>query len=242
MCTEQVSTPIPACRVMCEQARLKAAPPIMEQFNSSGPTPGLQQTPIRTTPITCAWRRPTTSLDEPARASGMFPPLFRPQRPHSAQWEHQEGLGSASRLRQTPGKFHHVEKSASRAALHARCGRVLSRDDKGASRSGWLSGRRSASSPAPSPCSPTQRAWYPERPIIFLSMCYCVYSVGCHPGLFAGAESIACDRDSGQLYVIQEGLESTGCTCLPGPLLLRHGQLPVVGDSHLTWFLAAGKK
>nr|7X8Q_A Chain A, Frizzled-10 [Homo sapiens]7X8Q_D Chain D, Frizzled-10 [Homo sapiens]7X8T_A Chain A, Frizzled-10 [Homo sapiens]7X8T_D Chain D, Frizzled-10 [Homo sapiens]7X8T_G Chain G, Frizzled-10 [Homo sapiens]7X8T_J Chain J, Frizzled-10 [Homo sapiens] len=36
MCTEQVSTPIPACRVMCEQARLKCSP-IMEQFNFKWP-------------------------------------------------------------------------------------------------------------------------------------------------------------------------------------------------------------
>lgn len=36
MCTDQVSTPIPACRPMCEQARLRCAP-IMEQFNFGWP-------------------------------------------------------------------------------------------------------------------------------------------------------------------------------------------------------------
>ncbi|KTG01637.1 hypothetical protein cypCar_00033797 [Cyprinus carpio] len=53
---------------------------------------------------------------------------------------------------------------------------------------------------------------YPERPLIFLSMCYNVYSVAFIIRSVAGAENIACDRETGELYIIQEGLESTGCT------------------------------
>ncbi|CAF91428.1 unnamed protein product, partial [Tetraodon nigroviridis] len=56
------------------------------------------------------------------------------------------------------------------------------------------------------------RFQYPERPIIFLSMCYNVYSVAFIIRSVAGAENIACDRENGELYIIQEGLESTGCT------------------------------
>ncbi|XP_010153311.1 PREDICTED: frizzled-9-like, partial [Eurypyga helias] len=53
------------------------------------------------------------------------------------------------------------------------------------------------------------RFQYPERPIIFLSMCYNVYSVAFIIRSVAGAENIACDRANGELYVIQEGLEGT---------------------------------
>ncbi|CAM5165445.1 unnamed protein product [Eretmochelys imbricata] len=57
MCTDQVSTSIPACKPMCEQARHKCAP-IMEQFNLAGRSPWTAAScPPRTTPMPCAWRR-----------------------------------------------------------------------------------------------------------------------------------------------------------------------------------------
>lgn len=85
---------------------------------------------------------------------------------------------------------------------------------------------------------------YPERPIIFLAACYCASSLGYLVRLFAGAESIACGRDSGrQLYVIQEGLESTGCA-LVFLVLYYFGMASALWwvILTLTWFLAAGRK
>nr|XP_006209593.1 frizzled-10 [Vicugna pacos] len=147
-----------------------------------------------------------------------------------------------------PGKFHHVEKSAACAPLCTPGVDVYwSRDDKRFAVV-WLavwSGLcffSSAFTVLTFLIDPA-RFRYPERPIIFLSMCYCVYSVGYIIRLFAGAESIACDRDSGQLYVIQEGLESTGCT-LVFLVLYYFGMASSLWwvILTLTWFLAAGKK
>uniref|UniRef100_A0A8C3PKB0 Frizzled class receptor 9 n=1 Tax=Calidris pygmaea TaxID=425635 RepID=A0A8C3PKB0_9CHAR len=87
------------------------------------------------------------------------------------------------------------------------------------------------------------RFQYPERPIIFLSMCYNVYSVAFIIRSVAGAENIACDRENGELYIIQEGLESTGCTIV-FLILYYFGMASSLWwvVLTLTWFLAAGKK
>ncbi|KAL3057202.1 hypothetical protein OYC64_007641 [Pagothenia borchgrevinki] len=87
------------------------------------------------------------------------------------------------------------------------------------------------------------RFQYPERPIIFLSMCYNVYSVAFIIRSVAGAENIACDRENGEPYIIQEGLESTGCTIV-FLILYYFGMASSIWwvILTLTWFLAAGKK
>nr|BAV17686.1 frizzled9/10 [Patiria pectinifera] len=85
---------------------------------------------------------------------------------------------------------------------------------------------------------------YPERPIIFLSMCYNMYSVSYIIRLFAGPRAIACGHTAGdEYYLIQEGLESTGCTVV---FLIQY--YFYMASSiwwvilTLTWFLAAGMK
>uniref|UniRef100_A0A8C9USR2 Frizzled class receptor 9 n=1 Tax=Spermophilus dauricus TaxID=99837 RepID=A0A8C9USR2_SPEDA len=87
------------------------------------------------------------------------------------------------------------------------------------------------------------RFQYPERPIIFLSMCYNVYSLAFLIRTVAGAQSVSCDQEAGALYVIQEGLENTGCT-LVFLLLYYFGMASSLWwvVLTLTWFLAAGKK
>ncbi|CAM4565273.1 frizzled-10 [Lepidochelys kempii] len=248
MCTEQVSTPIPACRVMCEQARLKCSP-IMEQFNFKWPDSlDCSKLPNKNDPNYLCMEAPNNGSDEPPRGSSMLPPMFRPQRPsngHDLQ-QHKDSLGRATC--ENPGKFHHVEKSASCAPLCTPGVDVYwSKDDKQFAViwiAVWsvLCFFSSAFTVLTFLIDP-QRFKYPERPIIFLSMCYCVYSVGYIIRLFSGAESIACDRDSGQLYVIQEGLESTGCTIV-FLVLYYFGMASSLWwvILTLTWFLAAGKK
>ncbi|NXS03932.1 FZD10 protein, partial [Oxylabes madagascariensis] len=248
MCTEQVSTPIPACRVMCEQARLKCSP-IMEQFNFKWPDSlDCSKLPNKNDPNYLCMEAPNNGSDEPPRGSSMLPPMFRPQRPSSGHdlQQHKDSLSRASC--ENPGKFHHVEKSASCAPLCTPGVDVYwSRDDKQFAVI-WIAiwsilcFFSSAFTVLTFLIDP-QRFKYPERPIIFLSMCYCVYSVGYIIRLFSGAESIACDRDSGQLYVIQEGLESTGCTIV-FLVLYYFGMASSLWwvILTLTWFLAAGKK
>ncbi|KAJ7309726.1 hypothetical protein JRQ81_007789 [Phrynocephalus forsythii] len=252
MCTEQVSTPIPACRVMCEQARLKCSP-IMEQFTFRWPDSlDCRKLPTKNDPNYLCMEAPNNGSEEPPRGSSLLPPMFRPQRPPSAGHELQQPGssrdGSGRAACENPGKFHHVEKSSSCAPLCAPGVDVYwSREDKRFAVvwiAVWslLCFFSSAFTVLTFLIDP-QRFKYPERPIIFLSMCYCVYSVGYIIRLFSGAESIACDRDSGQLYVIQEGLESTGCT-LVFLILYYFGMASSLWwvVLTLTWFLAAGKK
>ncbi|KAL7825453.1 hypothetical protein AOLI_G00326600 [Acnodon oligacanthus] len=85
---------------------------------------------------------------------------------------------------------------------------------------------------------------YPERPIMFLSMCYNVYSVAFLVRLTAGRERISCDLDEAAIPVLaQEGLKNTGCAVV---FLLAYffGMASSIWwvILTLTWFLAAGLK
>ncbi|XP_078522478.1 frizzled-10 [Lissotriton helveticus] len=248
MCTEQVSTPIPACRVMCEQARLRCSP-IMEQFNFRWPDSlDCSRLPNKNDPNYLCMEAPTNGSDEAPRGASMLPPVPRaPQRPGGALEPPPRDPPPRATC-ENPGKFHHVEKSGSCAPLCAPGVDVYwSREDKDFAAiwtAVWsvLCFLSSAFTVLTFLIDP-QRFRYPERPVIFLSMCYCVYSVGYLIRLFAGPESIACDRDGGQLYVIQEGLESTGCTIV-FLVLYFFGMASSLWwvILTLTWFLAAGKK
>ncbi|XP_071491054.1 frizzled-9-like [Diadema antillarum] len=85
---------------------------------------------------------------------------------------------------------------------------------------------------------------YPERPIIFLSMCYNLYSLAFIVRLIVGPRAIACEKTlSGVPYLIQEGLDSTGCTII----FLTQYYFFMASSIWwviltLTWFLAAGMK
>ncbi|KAL4233420.1 Frizzled-9 [Mactra antiquata] len=90
----------------------------------------------------------------------------------------------------------------------------------------------------------TQRFKYPERPIIFLSMCYAIYSIAYMIRAVTGPEDISCDRRrDGSEFLIQEGLESTWCIIV---FLILYffgmaGSLWWVILT-ITWFLAAARK
>lgn len=91
----------------------------------------------------------------------------------------------------------------------------------------------------------SQRFKYPERPIIFLSMCYNIYSIAYIVRLIAGRESISCDMDSQTKakIIIQEGLENTDCAIM-FLLLYFFGAASSLWWVVLTftWFLSAGLK
>ncbi|XP_035496866.1 frizzled-10 [Scophthalmus maximus] len=247
MCTEQVSNPIPACRVMCEQVKLKCSP-ILEQFNFPWPDSlDCSRLPTKNDPNNLCMEAPNNGSDEPPKVSHTQPPDFRPQRPLSSH----DLLLKDSSSRQAcsnPGKFHFVEKSESCAPkCYPKVDVYWSQGDKQFSlvwMAIWsiLCFVSSAFTVLTFLIDP-QRFKYPERPIIFLSMSYCVYSVGYLIRLFVGADRIACDRDNGVQYVIQEGLESTGCTIV-FLILYYFGMASSLWwvILTLTWFLAAGKK
>ncbi|XP_030633930.1 frizzled-10 [Chanos chanos] len=257
MCTEQVSTPIPACRVMCEQARLKCSP-IMEQFNFHWPDSlDCSRLPNKNDPNYLCMEAPNNGSEDPPKGSHTQPPDFRPPRPGGGGGG-SGGGGSGQELpikdatgKETcgnPGKFHYVQKSESCAPkCYPKVDVYWSQGDKRFSLvwiAVWsiLCFISSAFTVLTFLIDP-QRFKYPERPIIFLSMSYCVYSVGYLVRLFVGAENVACDRDGSVQYVIQEGLESTGCTIV-FLILYYFGMASSLWwvILTLTWFLAAGKK
>ncbi|MBN3322511.1 FZ10B protein, partial [Atractosteus spatula] len=247
MCTEQVSTPIPACRVMCEQARQKCSP-IMEQFSFKWPDSlDCSKLPNKNDPNYLCMEAPNNGSDESPKGSSTQPPEFRLQRPNSGQ-EFQLKDTSDREACGNPGKFHYVQKSESCAPkCYPKVDVYWSQGDKQFSLI-WIAIWSilcffSSSFTVLTFLIDPQRFKYPERPIIFLSMSYCVYSVGYLIRLFAGADNIACDRDSGVQYVIQEGLESTGCTIV-FLILYYFGMASSLWwvILTLTWFLAAGKK
>ncbi|XP_013781532.1 frizzled-9-like [Limulus polyphemus] len=89
----------------------------------------------------------------------------------------------------------------------------------------------------------TARFRYPERPIIFLSMCCCNISIAYLVRSFAGAEFISCEKTERDSYLVKEGLESTGCIIV-FLLLYYFGMAAALWWLVLTcaWFLAAGRK
>ncbi|KAK7503029.1 hypothetical protein BaRGS_00005655, partial [Batillaria attramentaria] len=90
----------------------------------------------------------------------------------------------------------------------------------------------------------TSRFKYPERPIIFLSMCYAIYSVAFIIRAVTGPEAISCDKGrDGRQFLIQEGLESTWCIIV-FLILYFFGMASSIWwvILTLTWFLAAGRK
>ncbi|XP_061460710.1 frizzled-9 [Rhineura floridana] len=250
MCTEQVSGSIPACRPMCEQARQRCAP-IMERFHFGWPEAlDCARLPTKHDPQALCMEAPENATGagtpEPPRGQGMLPVAPRPARPH-AEAAAEGRLGAAGPC-PNPDKFQFVAKSASCAP---RCSPGVdvywARRDKDFAfiwMAVWatLCFASTAFTVLTFLLEP-QRFQYPERPIIFLSMCYNVYSVAFLIRSVAGAENIACDREEGELYIIQEGLESTGCT-LVFLILYYFGMASSLWwvVLTLTWFLAAGKK
>ena len=93
----------------------------------------------------------------------------------------------------------------------------------------------------------TSRFKYPERPIIFLAVCYAFYSLAYIIRGIVGPNIISCDRvtHNGHTteFLIEEGLESTWCIII---FLIQYffGMASCIWwvILTLTWFLAAGRK
>ncbi|XP_021332312.1 frizzled-9 [Danio rerio] len=245
MCAEQVSASIPACRPMCEQARQRCSP-IMEQFSFSWPDSlDCSKLPTNNDPNALCIEAPENDTQpETKKGEGMLPVPPRSRQPTTVSGR----ISSISQSCENPEKFQYVDKSESCAP---RCTPTVdvywSRQDKDFAfiwMVVWstLCFVSTAFTVLTFLLDP-QRFQYPERPIIFLSMCYNIYSVAFIIRSVAGAENIACDRENGELYIIREGLESTGCTIV-FLILYYFGMASSIWwvILTLTWFLAAGRK
>ncbi|XP_055056888.2 frizzled-9 [Misgurnus anguillicaudatus] len=245
MCADQVSATIPACRPMCEQARQRCSP-IMKQFSFGWPDSlDCSKLPTNNDPNALCIEAPENDTQpETKKGEGMLPVPPRSKQPTAGSGH----SSSSSRSCDNSEKFQYVEKSESCAP---RCSSTVdvywSRQDKDFafiwmvvwSTLCFISTAFTVLTFLLDP----QRFQYPERPIIFLSMCYNVYSVAFIIRSVSGAENIACDRENGELYIIQEGLESTGCTIV-FLILYYFGMASSIWwvILTLTWFLAAGRK
>uniref|UniRef100_A0A8C2XHD8 Frizzled class receptor 9b n=1 Tax=Cyclopterus lumpus TaxID=8103 RepID=A0A8C2XHD8_CYCLU len=244
MCTDKVSTSIPACRPMCEQARERCAP-IMKKFSYTWPDSlDCSKLPTRNDPNRLCMEAPENETrTEGKKGEGMLPVPLAPGSQAAAA-----ALRAAWDPARTPTSSS-LWRRASRVP-HAAPPAVdvfWSRQDKDFAfiwMTVWsiLCFVSTAFTVLTFLLEP-HRFQYPERPIIFLSMCYNVYSVAFIIRSVAGAENIACDREHGELYIIQEGLESTGCTIV-FLILYYFGMASSIWwvILTLTWFLAAGKK
>lgn len=90
----------------------------------------------------------------------------------------------------------------------------------------------------------TSRFKYPERPIIFLSLCYNLYSVAFIVRAIAGTEKIICDK--AKQHVVMAGMniaDHVGCSVV-FLMLYYFGMASALWWVVLTfaWFLAAGMK
>ncbi|XP_043927901.1 frizzled-9-like [Protopterus annectens] len=174
MCTDQVSTSIPACKPMCEQARQKCAP-IMEHFNFGWPESlNCSKLPTKNDPNALCMEAPeNATTGETHKGMGMLPVAPRP-RPPGTEGGRTPGVTGTC---ENPEKFQYVEKSLSCAPKCAPGVDVYwSREDKDFALI-WMAVWStlcfvSTAFTVLSFLLDPHRFQYPERPIIFLSMCY----------------------------------------------------------------------
>jgi len=85
---------------------------------------------------------------------------------------------------------------------------------------------------------------YPERPVIFISLCYLIMSGSVFLRLILGREQVSCEQTTdGHRFLIQDGLSNTGCTIV-FLLYSYFNTASYVWWVVLTcsWFFAAGLK
>ncbi|XP_013419788.1 frizzled-4-like [Lingula anatina] len=272
MCTEKVIQPIGPCRTLCESVRSRCKP-VLEEFGFLWPAalncsqfppknnqdhmcmdgPGEQSS---TEP-----RKPDQTQSDPnynvpqvesGAPSGQWPPPI-PQ-PTSGRQNPVGGLPSPPQVLENcyhvrhPDKYVYINRT-NKCALLCNADHLFSKDDKYFADI-WMSvwaGLCFVSTlfTVLTFLIDSQRFRYPERPIIFLSMCYNIYSIAFIVRLIAGRQAVACDTEpvTHQSIIIQEGLQNTDCAIV-FLLLYFFGTASQIWwiILSLTWFLAAGLK
>jgi len=260
MCTEQVEETlvIPACRSMCLQVKERCEP-ILLRFNLRWPEPlDCNNLPERSDRSSLCMEAPNVT-EEPHSHGGQIP--------HGSQGEDWLSFLDTWNPRSStpnspsptlhphhcPHRYTHVGQIKPNDSCAPLCNvDVLFREEDKRFAEVWMivwSALCFASTTMTvlTFLLDTSRFKYPERPIIFLSVCYAIYSVAYMIRAVTGANAIACDQAStpeGEVeFLIQEGLESTWCIVV-FLILYFFGMASALWwvILTLTWFLAAGRK
>lgn len=248
MCTEKVLDPIGPCRPMCENVQNRCQP-VLHEFGFPWPTDlNCTKFPPKNDQNHMCMDGPLPDKDQPNAAGPTrattrrphhrtVPPPSSPKRRDCSQYRH-------------PKKYVYVNQSE-RCALKCYENDAFSQDDKYFAEV-WMSiwaGFCFVSTlfTVLTFLIDSQRFRYPERPIIFLSVCYNLYSIAFIVRRIAGRQAISCDTVSDganlQHILIQEGLENTDCAIV-FLLLYYFGTASSIWwvILTLTWFLSAGLK
>lgn len=257
MCTEKVMEPIGPCRPMCESVRRRCQP-VLNEFGYPWPTAlNCSKFPPHNDQNHMCMDGPGEEVEDPNTQRPKKPknPIV-PSDPNSRTTLYPGevvGTPNIHHLRKC-SKYQNAERyvyinRTERCALLCGQDDAFSREDKRFA-DVWMAIWAgvcflSTLFTVLTFLIDSQRFRYPERPIIFLSMCYNIYSIAYIVRLIAGREDIACDIESqsGKNILIQEGLENTDCAIV-FLLLYFFGTASSLWWVVLTftWFLAAGLK
>ncbi|XP_070567443.1 frizzled-4-like [Ptychodera flava] len=240
MCDEKVLTPIGACRPMCELVKSQCEP-VLNEFGFQWPAA------LNCSKFPAKNDHDNMCMEGPERPTGN-PPVGAIT-PHPPDYDTGDGESSPDESCRNMGKpesYYYVKRSE-KCALICHKDHVYTRHEKQFAEI-WMavwSGLCFVSTAITvlTFLIDSARFRYPERPIIFLSMCYNIYSIAYIVRLIAGKDVIACDDDGVQQFLILEGLENTGCAIV-FLLLYFFGMASSIWWVILafTWFLAAGLK
>ncbi|XP_038077572.1 frizzled-4-like [Patiria miniata] len=243
LCTEKVDIPIGACRPMCERVKNKCEP-VLKEFGFNWPaTLNCSKFPPQNDARTMCMEAPdpdpdSTNPDGGPGGGGMrpIPTIPSPGGPSDRDCQH----------KRHPYKWHYV-KRYEQCALRCNQNLLFNSNEKHFAQI-WMAIWASVCFLSTTLTVLTfaidpSRFRYPERPIIFLAICYSVYSIAYVVRLVAGYSKIACDDDGETSFLISEGLENTGCA-VTFLLLYFFGMASSIWWVFLTftWFLAAGLK
>lgn len=265
MCTDKVKDPIGPCRPMCESVKRKCQP-VLQEFGFSWPDIlNCTKFPPRNNQDHMCMDGPGEKEDEETHNTvgqthqGSRSGVGRTGKNRNANvggWQHgkppypnMHRAGTCLHMRH-PENYVYVNRTE-RCAL--RCGRhdAFSYNDKEFS-DVWMAiwsilCFSSTLFTVLTFLIDSQRIRYPEQPIIFLAMCYNIYSIAYIVRLVAGRQNISCDvhREMRREYsiLIQEGLENTDCAIV-FLLLYFFGTASALWwvILTLTWFFSAGLK
>ncbi|GAB6027998.1 Frizzled-10 [Chamberlinius hualienensis] len=260
MCTEQVDVPIPSCRAICEEVR-DSCLPVLQRFNfpwpvmlncSRLPVPEKNGLCMQFPNITEEKLDKNKSPVSTESSSFIQPHAFNPLTPNfsGASFVPQTTRVPNSDRLVCPVKFIVVDNVHGKATCAPKCDEdVYFRSSDKEFAEIWMTIWSalcfiSTVFTVLTFLIDSGRFNYPEKPIIFLSMCYLVYSCAYLFRMVVGHQSVSCDKTvNGESHLILEGLESTRCIVV-FLLLYYFGMASSIWwvILSLTWFFSAGKK